>query len=144
MICFLLDIEPLSNDGVWDRIRALLRNSSVSLNSSVVLTLFTLLLLTLQQTSKMTSLFSKGFRMKNQKTFLVLCYTTARGRITFVKVAMETKKKRLYSQLQWKMDCQSSADNNSANLAFIIDDKFHYTQGFSKNPLLRPYYKRQS
>lgn len=31
--------------------------------------------------------------MKNQKTFLVLCYTTARGRITFVKVAMETKKK---------------------------------------------------
>ena len=105
MICFLLDIEPLSNDGVWDRIRALLRNSSVSLNSSVVLTLFTLLLLTLQQTSKMTTLFK---RLSNEDTtFLVLCYTTARGRITFVKVAMETKKKRLYSQLQWKMDCQT-------------------------------------
>ena len=142
MICFLLDIEPLSNDGVWDRIRALLRNSSVSLNSSVVLTLFTLLLLTLQQTSKMTTLFK---RLSNEDTtFLVLCYTTARGRITFVKVAMETKKKTLLST-SMENGLLDSADNNSANLAFIIDDKFHYTQGFSKNPLLiRPYYKRQS
>jgi len=48
MICFLLDIDPLPNDGIWDRIRALLKNSSVSLNSSVVLTLFTLLFVTLQ------------------------------------------------------------------------------------------------
>jgi len=42
-----LDIEPLHNDGVWDRIRNLLKNSSVPLNSSVVLTLTSFIILQL-------------------------------------------------------------------------------------------------
>ena len=42
-----LDIEPLQNDGVWDRIRNLLRNSSVPLNSSVVLTVASFIILQL-------------------------------------------------------------------------------------------------
>ncbi len=28
MFCHLLGIEPLANDGVWDRVKALLRNSA--------------------------------------------------------------------------------------------------------------------
>ncbi len=28
MFCFLLDVDPLPNDGVWNRIRAMLRNGS--------------------------------------------------------------------------------------------------------------------
>lgn len=47
MLCFLLDIEPLPNDGLWDRIRNLLKNSSVSVKSSVVLTILITLLTTL-------------------------------------------------------------------------------------------------
>ena len=40
MLCFLLDIEsPEPNDGVWSRIRNLLKNSSVTVSSSVVLIL---------------------------------------------------------------------------------------------------------
>jgi len=40
MLCFLLDIDsPEPNDGVWSRIRNLLKNSSVTVNSSVVLIL---------------------------------------------------------------------------------------------------------
>lgn len=47
MLCFLLDIQPLPNDGIWDRIRNLLKNSSVSVKSSVVLTTLLTLLTTL-------------------------------------------------------------------------------------------------
>ena len=40
MLCFLLGIEsPEPNDGVWSRIRNLLKNSSVTVSSSVVLIL---------------------------------------------------------------------------------------------------------
>lgn len=35
MFCFLLDIEPEENDGVWDRIKALLRNDASS-HSNVI------------------------------------------------------------------------------------------------------------
>lgn len=34
MFCFLLNIDPQTNDGVWDRIRALLRNSSAPINAN--------------------------------------------------------------------------------------------------------------
>ena len=44
MLCFLLDIEPEKNDGIWDRIRNLLKNSSVSVRSSVVLILASVLM----------------------------------------------------------------------------------------------------
>ena len=41
MFCHLLNIKPAENDGVWDRIRALLRNSSSCLNCSNIVLFFT-------------------------------------------------------------------------------------------------------
>ena len=41
MFCHLLDIIPAENDGVWDRIKGLLKNSSVRQNSSNVVLLLT-------------------------------------------------------------------------------------------------------
>ncbi len=38
MFCYLLGIDPESNDGVWDRIRRMLRNSSGMTRPSMVVT----------------------------------------------------------------------------------------------------------